>query len=169
MLADPGAVVVVDQTRLLVPGAVARAWSDLDTGCTELAAELDDMEQADGPDQKRLAAGRQLLATCRVALAAVIDPRGGGPNLLTLATMQEALHGDEFDAVLIVKGAAASATQLVDDRPLRFADPLSIISSATVSYLVVDRRNGSQARSGGLAHGVAQVHAKIGDQLTLPT
>lgn len=169
-LADPGAVVVVDQVRLLVPGAVAQAWSDLDTGCTELAAELDDMEQSDGADQERLAAGRQLLASCRVALAAMIDlPEGGGPNVLTMATMQEALHGDEFEAILVVKGAAASATQLVDDRPLRFADPLSIVSSATVSYLLVDHRNGSRVRAGGLAHGVAQIHGKIGDQLTLPT
>ncbi len=67
------------------------------------------------------------------------------------------------------RGAAASATQLVDDRPLRFADPLSIVSSATVSYLLIDHRNGSKVRAGGLPHGVAQIHGKIGDQLTLPT
>lgn len=169
-LADPGAVVVVDQARLLTEGGAVQAWTELDASSRDLGTNLENLENQQDHDKDRLAAGKKLLDTVRAALTAMTEPSaGGGPSALATATLQEALHGDEFQAVLIIKGGAASATQLVDDRPLRFADPLSIVSTATIAYLLIRHRDESKVRAGGLAHGAAQIRGKIGDWLELPT
>lgn len=165
--ADAEAMVVVEKARLLGrDGPAQTSWTELQTACLALANEL---EQGEEPDADWVAEAKALLKTCQTALAAMTTvPENSKLSPLALAALQEALHSEDFDGVLVVKGGASSATQLVDDRPLRFGDPLSVVCTATISYLLIDHRSNSKVLGGGLAHGAAQVHGKIGRQLSLP-
>jgi len=56
----------------------------------------------------------------------------------------------------------------VDDRPLFFADPISVVSTATIAYLLISTKDDSRVLVGGLAHGVAQFAGKVGSRLVVP-
>ena len=172
------ATVIVDKTRLLTgAGEVEQAWASLEAGIQKLdeaiAAEEKVIERAaegadTGESEDWLDAARSLATTSTAAATALTAiPEGGQLSPLAQATLQEALHDPELGGVLVVKAGAASATQLVDDRPLRFGDPVSVISTVTIAYLVIDPED-SHVVVGGLAHGVAQIAGKIGDWLELP-
>lgn len=168
--ADAEGLVIVDRARLLdADGPAQQCWVNLQTACHQLFDLLRDEEAKEHPDADRLAEGKSLLKTCEAALTAMASvPEGARMSALARAASQEALHSNEFGGVLIVKGGAASSTQLVDDRPLRFGDPFSVVTTATICYLLIDHRNGSKLLGGGLVHGTAQIHGKIGSELTLP-
>ncbi len=168
--ADAGGLVVAEKAHLNDSVAEPHtSWATLQAACRELDGHIRRLEDKPTPDTARIAEGKALLKNCEAALTAMITvPAGGKASPLALAAMQDAIHSDRFGGVLVVKGGAASATQLVDDRPLRFGDALSIVSTATIAYLLIDHRNGGRVLSGGLAHGVAQAHGKIGSTLVLP-
>ncbi len=165
--ADKEGTVVVEKARLLGPdGDALRSWTELRTACQTLATTL---QGASGEDQKEwVAEGKELLKTCQAALDAVSTVAEGAKlSALAKASLQEALRSSQFHAVLIVKGSAASSTQLVEDRPLLFKDPLNVISTATISYLLIDPRKDSKVLAGGLAHGTAQITGTIGSKLSI--
>lgn len=165
--ADAGATVVVDKARILADaGVVHQGWADLTEATQKLSEELKRLEQQLPADAARIDEGKDLLIACKTALSLMTTvPEGGRLTPLASAALDEALHSDDFHRILIVKGGAASTTQLVDDRPLRMADPVNIVSTATIAYLLLAHRQGSKVERGGLATGSAQITGKIGSKL----
>lgn len=167
--ADAEATVVVEKARLIgKSGEAQQAWDNLQSACRRLSLEVE-VEEGEDDEEERAGEGRALLAACRSALAATatVQP-GASRSALATASLQEALHSEEYAGVLVVKGGACSSTQLVDDRPLHFGDPLSVVTTATISYLLLDQHDGSRVRRGGLVHGTAQLRGTIGSELSLP-
>lgn len=164
---DAQSVVVVDQARLVSnDSAAVRSWAELQTACEELAVEL--AEQADQHDKTWAEDGASLVKSVRAALAAVVSTDGKEPSALAKAALQESLHSDAFGGILIIKGGAAAGTQLVNDRPLMFNDKISVVSTATIAYLLVNHREGCKVLRGGLVIGKAQLNGQIGTNLPLP-
>jgi len=173
------ATVVVEKTRLMTgTGAVGTAWGSLEKGIRDLDAGITDEEAAiesapEGTDMERNAAwlevAKPLLTACKATATALTTvPEGSVLSVLAQATLQEALHDPALGGVLVLKAGAASATQLVDDRPLFFADPISVVSTATIAYLLISTKDDSRVLVGGLAHGVAQFAGKLGSRLVGP-
>lgn len=164
--ADSQATIVVEPTRLLdTSSGVYQAWAVLEQTCQLVEGKLNDI-----PDTNpKKVEGTALLRSCRdILTTAAATPDGGGYSALAGAAMQEVLHSDRFQGILIVKGNAASSTQLTSDRPLAFGDPINVVSTATISYLLIDHRQGSRVRAGGLALGTAQFTGKLGSKLEVP-
>ena len=159
-----GHTVVVDKARLLENGTAHRAWTDLHAACGELQAAVD----AAGDDAAKTAwakTSKELLATCTEALTALVAiPKDGTVSALATATLQEALHSDAIDAVLVVKGGTASNTQLLDDRRFK-PDRITIVATASIGYLLIDRAT-AHVRASGLATGSTQVNGELGKQLS---
>lgn len=164
---DPGALVLVDRTRLLgTDGPTMTAWSGLQAAADRLDASLAEWKDAD-PADPRLAEGANLSATCRTAIAALVAvPDKGSASPLALAALQDVLHSGEVRGLLVVRGGAASSTQLVDDRPLLSEDKWAAVATATISYLLVDLRHGSRVLAGGMLSGSAQARGELGKDFT---
>ena len=162
-------VVVLDKARLIeADGASQTAWTDLRTACDGLAEKLKAAPESSAT-KGWLAGGNELLKKAEAVLSAMVASDGAEPSALAKASLQEALHdAGGFDAVLVVKGGATSSSQVVDDRPLLMKDKISLVSTATVSYVLIDHKNGGRVLAGGLAVGEAQLHGVLGDEL-LPT
>lgn len=164
LAASEGCRVVLDRARFVStePGPVRRAWNDLDRACRELETWTEDERAKVAPDVDRLAEGDALLETCRTASVALSEvPAGSSLSPLAAAELQEVLRSGEFEAILVVKGGAASATQLIEDR--RFAsDKVSILSTASIAYVLLDHRAGCRVAAAGLAHGSRTFSGTIG-------
>lgn len=164
--ADPGALVVVERASLPAGESLARQhWGALDAASRSLSELLEAKGQQHGDAWVK--EGRSLLKTCESALTAMVASDGVAPSPLAKASLHEALQSDAFMAVLIVKGGGSSTSQLINDRPLMFNDKVSIVASATISYLLIDHHQQGKVIRGGLAHGVAQVHGSIGNELPI--
>ncbi len=167
--ADPEGLVVAEKAHLVdSQGKPHTSWAALQAACSALEKFIRDLEREEQPDAERIADGKALLKSCQAASTAMVTVREGAKaSPLAIASMQDAIHSGRFGGVLVVKGGAAPATQLVDDRPLRFGDPVSIVSTATIAFLLIDHRDGGRVLNGGLVHGMAQVHGKIGSRLPM--
>jgi hypothetical protein len=163
--------VVLDKARFVdtKPGPVREAWDALDKACQELAGWVEDERAKPDPDTERLAQGDKLLVTCRTALASLTDiPAGAAVSLLAAAELQDVLHTDMFKAILVVKGGAASATQLINDRKFR-SDKFSILSSASIAYALIYHRDDGRIGLAGVVHGSKSFTGTIGSDIDLPT
>lgn len=95
-------------------------------------------------------------------------PQGAKRSLLTEAVLRRQLHGndaDRFTHVLLVKAQAGGLDQVVDDKPLWFADTVSVAGAVSVAYVLV-ATEGSEALAGGCVTGLVSGHGTIGDALT---
>lgn len=98
-------------------------------------------------------------------------PEGGKRSPLALAAMREQLHeataGDHpFTHVLLVKGNAGSAQQSVDDRPLWFEDKYSAVSTAGITYMLLETKT-SQLVTADNVTGSAAAYGRIGDKFAV--
>lgn len=139
--------VVVEKTRLLTgSGEVGESWNRFEQALLDLeeaiaeekSAQAAGAEDVEGTRKAWLESATTTLTAGRAAAAALTAiPQGGSVSLLAQAALQEALHDHNLGGLLVLKAGAASATQLLDDRPLLFDDPLSVVSTATIAYLLI--------------------------------
>lgn len=167
--------VVVEKTRLLtVSGTVGTAWNEYEDSLRRLEEAIAEEKTAqaeskqEGEDSRKswLESATTTLTAGRAAASALTAlPEGGSLSLLAQASLQEVLRDEKLGGLLVLKAGAASATQLIDDRPLLFDDPLSVVSTATIAYLLISPTEESKVLAGGLAHGIAQLTGSIGSRL----
>lgn len=167
--------VVVEKTRLLTEsGAVGTAWNEYEYALRRLeeaiaeekTAQSESKQEGEDPRKSWLESATTTLTAGRAAASALTAlPEGGSLSLLAQASLQEVLHDEKLGGLLVLKAGTASATQLIDDRPLLFDDPLSVVSTATIAYLLISPTEGSRVLAGGLAHGIAQLTGSIGSRL----
>lgn len=164
---DPGALVLADRTRLLgTDGPTMVAWRALNDAADGLDETLAQWKAAD-PADPRLVDGATLSTTCRTAIASLVAvPEKATGSALALSAQQDVLHSGRVRGLLVVKGGAASSTQLVDDRPLMYKDKYNVVSSASISYLLVDLTKGSRVLAGGMLTGSKQAHGEIGNEIS---
>lgn len=167
--ADAKGLVVVEKAHLVdSEGEPHTSWAALRVALGELEDFIGQLEGEEKPDAERIANGKALLKSCQAASTAmVIVPEGANASPLAIASIQDAIHSDRFGGVLVVKGGAASATQLVNDRPLLLKDTVSIVSTATIAFLLINHRDGGRVLNGGLVHGMAQLRGKVGENLSV--
>jgi len=167
--------VVVEKTRLLTEsGAVGTAWNEYEYALRRLeeaiaeekTAQSESKQEGEDPRKSWLESATTTLTAGRAAASALTAlPEGGSLSLLAQASLQEVLHDEKLGGLLVLKAGTASATQLIDDRPLLFDDPLSVVSTATIAYLLISPTEESKVLAGGLAHGIAQLTGSIGSRL----
>ncbi len=178
MLAVAGALAAVDGSRVVLdkarfvsanPGPVRTAWNGVHQAVADLQRDLEVERSSDAPDTEWLADGDQLLEACRTGLAVLTEiPSGASTSPLASAEMQDVLRSEEFAAILVVKGGAASATQLIEDRRFK-SDKLTILSTASIAYVLIDHRDGCRVDLAGLVHGSRTFNSTIGSAGDLPT
>jgi hypothetical protein len=93
-------------------------------------------------------------------------PEGARRSALANARIKEFLHTPQITHVLLVKGVAGSASQLVNDRPFWFKDKFSVLATAGITYVLVEKVTG-QAVAAGSASGAGVAHGEIGERLKI--
>ena len=91
-------------------------------------------------------------------------PSGSTRSPLTNAVLYEQLHDKTIDHVLLVKGIAGSATQVLSDRPLWWKDTFSVVATANITYLLLNTVS-NRIVSGGTKSATVSVYGKIGSKL----
>lgn len=91
-------------------------------------------------------------------------PDGTTRSPLTAAALRQGLHDGTFGFVLLVKAQSASGMQLVNDKPLWMKDTFSVIAAASITWLLLDARDGGVV-DGGVTTGTTQLNGKIGRSL----
>ena len=68
------------------------------------------------------------------------------------AALREQMHGDEpsIRYVLLIKATAGSSSQVIDQRPLWFADRFTTVSSLGLTYLMIDTKAGGLVCGGSV-------------------
>jgi hypothetical protein len=100
-----------------------------------------------------------------VALRTV--PASGGRSPLATAALHEQLHAEGgYNHVLLVKAQPGQAEQLIDNRPLWFADRFSTVVDVTLTYMLI-RATDSAVETAGSATKTATARGRIGDKPTI--
>jgi hypothetical protein len=96
-------------------------------------------------------------------------PAGARRSPLAAAALREQLHktvDPRVSRVLLIKAAAGSVAQLLNDRPLWFEDKFSMIGSVSLSYVLIDTSD-SLVKVAGQASGSANIAGSIGKDFSL--
>lgn len=96
-------------------------------------------------------------------------PSGAKRSPLAAAALREQLHAEKdpkFSQVLLIKAAAGSVAQLLNDRPLWFEDKFSMIGSVSLSYVLIDAST-SLVKAAGQASGSASISGSIGKDFSV--
>lgn len=91
-------------------------------------------------------------------------PSGSTRSALTNAALYEGLHDGVIEHVLLVKGIAGSATQVVNDRPLWWEDKFSVVATTNITYLLLKTVD-NRIASAGTETATVTVNGTIGDRL----
>lgn len=109
--------------------------------------------------------------TFNVSLVAM--PTGGTRSPLSVAATREQLHteigvtsANIFTHVLLVKSEGGSVHQTIDDKPFMMSDKLSIVASASLTWLLLATDTNAIVGA-GTAGGIATAYGAIGDRLQL--
>lgn len=93
-------------------------------------------------------------------------PEGATRSALTNARIKESLRTNQISRVLLVKGVSGSASRLVNDRPFWFKDKFSVLATAGINYVLVEKATG-QVVAAGSACGAGVAHGEIGERLKI--
>lgn len=146
-----------------------RGEGEIDGRLAELGARRRDLVKAEMEYAAEAVAAKEQIKT----LVAAIDqfgtsvraaPSGTTRSPLTNAVLYERLHDKTIDHVLLVKGIAGSATQVLSDRPLWWKDTFSVVATANITYLLLNTGT-NHIVSGGTKSATVSVHGKIGSKL----
>jgi hypothetical protein len=159
---------------------------------SRLETELAKLREADPPDKEKISTVDQEIEVLGVHMGLIdsvisaIDayvtsiravPAGGTRSLLASAALYEQLHPeDETDKerkkqaithVLLVKSEGGQAEQVIDNKPLWFADTFSTVVDVTVTYLLIQTSTSTVVTAGSKT-ATATAHGKVGEKPTLP-
>ncbi|CAL9453900.1 hypothetical protein SUDANB95_02484 [Actinosynnema sp. ALI-1.44] len=154
-------VVRHDDFRMPTATRVEAALAALDDRRAEVAERIDRLGGAQEAERDEL---KSFLASVDTFLAAVTAvPAGATRSPWADACLHDALHDGSVDHVVLVKGAAGTTTQLVNDRPIG-RDDVSLVADVSITYLVL-RLADNRLVAAGAAAGTATMTGKIGKQL----
>ena len=176
---DRNATVILDDFRVLKRGKVAEKVAVVRQKRQQLVEKRLQMAAGSAPDTAGDSDvgddGPDVTGEVIDALVTLIDaylvalftvPAGAKRSPYTNAVLREQLHTGEVLHVVLVKGSAGSAHQLVGDRPLWLDDKFSTIASTGVSYLIVDTADG-RVRAGGTHSASYSISGDIGDEFKI--
>jgi hypothetical protein len=172
--ADRQAHVVHESFSLIRTSGLAdkrRKLLELKYRLARLKVELDnnvDENSEQSADAAKLATVDALLTSIgSFETIIATTPEGASRSLLTTALMQERLHSAEekIQYVLLVKGRNGTSQQLVNDRPLMFNDKFSTVSSAGISFLLIEAEFG-RVLVGGTKVASQFLSGSIGSEFT---
>ena len=164
-------VVIHDDFRLLPEGAVRRKSLHLETLRYQLIGKKLGMAAEVKADLQGAAGVRSaLIDTLLAAMSAfsanvTVVPPGGARSPLAAAALREQMHGDEpsIRYVLLIKATAGSSSQVIDQRPLWFADRFTTVSSLGLTYLMIDTKSSSVV-CGGSVGASAGLYGSVGSK-----
>lgn len=166
-LGERDGLVVVESARVLDSDSpTMEAWHTLQLK-REALTEYLRPDSGTAPAARRAADGKALVDVCDTAMTLITKIADGGKSLLQDSALADDLHLDRFGGVLVIRGAGASSSQLLDDRPLMFQDAFSVVGTASIAFFLVNARAGSKVLTGGLAVGTTAAHGKIGSKIEL--
>lgn len=154
-------VVRHDDFRMPTASRIDAALAALDERRKDVADRVDRLGDAQKAERDEL---KSFLASVDAFLAAITSvPSGATRSPWADACLREALHDGSVDHVVLVKGAAGTTTQLVNDRPIG-RDDVSLVADVSITYLVL-RLADNRLVAAGAAAGTATMTGKIGKQL----
>jgi hypothetical protein len=156
-----GVPVLHDDFRMPTAPRLEAALTTLTEKRDEVADRADLLGDDREADRDQL---RSFVASVDAFLTAITTvPSGGSRSPWADACLRDALHDESVEYVVLVKGAAGSTTQLVNDRPVG-DDDVSLIADVSITYLVL-RLADNRLVAAGAAAGTATMTGKIGREL----
>lgn len=158
-------VVIMDETRVLpedtkIEDAFARLYSQ----SLGLTAAIKVSAPGDSADNVKASAALSVVQTVMETLTKVDEKTG--LSMLTMAASQEALQDANLKHIVVVTAAGSSTTQLINDRPLWWADTFSVLTTSAIAFACVDPKTG-YIENAGISTGISQLKGKIGTDIEI--
>jgi hypothetical protein len=142
---------------------LTRARNDLGQLKGRLAGSSDapDGEEKRNANLSEIESLISMIDTYIAAIHAV--PASGQRSLLATAALYERIQ--KVSHVLLVKAQAGQAKDMLDNRPLWWADRFSTVVDASITFMLIDRSS-SELKSSGTLSGRAELSGRIGKKIT---